>query len=360
VHSGDSTPAFNPRFYEESGVWHYEDGGVYGAVDFGELPDGGRTLNISEWSSEFRNKGHSVRALEWLRPQFAIICANGVGTNEDDIDGDGAWDVATHYWAHMMSKGLIDEMFDDNGATLVVSADGTISHAPKTVADVVPSLGAFDGAVCEGDYQRLAVLLQQHDAPADLLSAIFDDYDGTLHYRALERTMSMARHEHAQWAVQGFLECARLLRHHGAPAEHKHSPCGVAMVFLDSDWSPSAHKSDIATLMREYIESGLLDVNAPIPKHAVLEGLMPLACALKLRNPIALQVLLDAGAHISASLAGTGHTDIIDFAKSLGNTSAVTSVLVEHLMRTGLREAAEAGASNADAPAAPRRRQVGV
>lgn len=112
---------FKPRFYEEGGVWFYEDGRVLASVDFADIPadaGGGRALTISEWSSEHRNQGHSVAALTWLREQFRVITANGVGTLDD-----GVGDIATYYWAHMKRRGLVDVLLDDNGRELLVSKD---------------------------------------------------------------------------------------------------------------------------------------------------------------------------------------------------------------------------------------------
>ncbi len=110
---------FDPRFYQEGGVWFYADGFVLGAVD-GNLdltepePVHGRGLLISEWTSHQPSQGNAKRALEWLRGHFRTIVAQGVGV----VDEDGP-DISVLYWAHMKDLGLIDHMLDDNGNILV-------------------------------------------------------------------------------------------------------------------------------------------------------------------------------------------------------------------------------------------------
>ena len=119
------TIPFSPRFSENGGEHWYEDGRVHGAVDFSELEGGGRALLISEWSSSFLGRGHTVEALNWLRSQFSVITANGVGTIED-----GVGDISTYYWAHMKRCGLVNELIDDNGAYLDVGPDSVSVRAP--------------------------------------------------------------------------------------------------------------------------------------------------------------------------------------------------------------------------------------
>lgn len=117
-----SAPGFQPRLFEDGGVWFYEDGHVFGSVDIADMPGGGRSLLISEWSCDDRNQGHTTRALQWMRSQFQVIGATGVGSCDDD----GVWDIATNYWAHMHRKGLVDELFDDDCRRLEVEPDGTV------------------------------------------------------------------------------------------------------------------------------------------------------------------------------------------------------------------------------------------
>ena len=115
-------PEFNPHFYKNSSDWFYADGSVLGGVD-GDLnltdPEStsGRALLISEWSSFYPGQGNTKRALEWLRGHFKTIVANGVGVS----DANGS-DDSVLYWAHMKDLGLIDEMLDDEGNSLVLSS----------------------------------------------------------------------------------------------------------------------------------------------------------------------------------------------------------------------------------------------
>lgn len=99
---------FSPRIFNEGGDTFYEDGYILGAIDE-SMALGKRTVLISEWSSRIHGKGHSKRALRWLRSEgFAVIAANGVGLIED-----GVGDAATAYWLHMHSLGLVDVLLDD-------------------------------------------------------------------------------------------------------------------------------------------------------------------------------------------------------------------------------------------------------
>lgn len=111
----EGIPAFQPRVYEAPGVGEeYEDGRVFGAVETFTTPDGKKGIIIHEWSSSFPGHRHSAEALQWLRGQgYEHITANGVGLIED-----GVGDIATYYWMHMHSKGLVNELFDDNAGNI--------------------------------------------------------------------------------------------------------------------------------------------------------------------------------------------------------------------------------------------------
>ena len=107
-------PAFTPRIFDTPGMGRqYEDGRIIAAIETDEGASG-KSIVIHEWSSQFQGAGHTTQALRWFREQgFTTIVANGVGMIEDGIG-----DVATIYWQHMQSKGLVDELYDDEGALL--------------------------------------------------------------------------------------------------------------------------------------------------------------------------------------------------------------------------------------------------
>lgn len=127
-----STPPFAPQLIDEPGAGLvYQDGVVFGAVDVTPLATGGKALAIYEWSSHDPGKGHSERALRWLREQGCVtIEAYGVGTL-DLVDAQLVGDISMGYWAHMVRKGLIDTIYDDEGRELDVVADGVRLKAPK-------------------------------------------------------------------------------------------------------------------------------------------------------------------------------------------------------------------------------------
>lgn len=121
--------SFSPRIYEEHGSTFYDDGRVHGAVDV-SVHDGRRHLLISEWTSHVRDKGHSRAALQWLRPQFDVIAANGVGMVEGGIG-----DIATYYWAHMHETGLVDVLIDDEHVELEVLPGGAVRRRSTAELD---------------------------------------------------------------------------------------------------------------------------------------------------------------------------------------------------------------------------------
>lgn len=124
---------FTPWFQDlgEEGVI-YDDGRVRGQVELFKH-DGGLGVAILEWTSKHRNQGHTTEALRWMRTRNAVyIEARGVGT----LDAEGASlvpDIPTLYWAHMMKKGLVDRMFDDDGQELVINAAGEITYADASI-----------------------------------------------------------------------------------------------------------------------------------------------------------------------------------------------------------------------------------
>lgn len=127
--SAKAPDPFTPGFIGDTpNSLRYDDGSVHGAVSIADGPKG-RSLGIYEWSSRHPSQGDTVRALKWLRARgFEHIEAHGVGTL-DEFDGALVGDISTMYWAHMVGKGLVDQMFDDEGAELVVLEDGSIGFA---------------------------------------------------------------------------------------------------------------------------------------------------------------------------------------------------------------------------------------
>ncbi|MHD0644919.1 hypothetical protein ACYPKM_04785 [Pseudomonas aeruginosa] len=103
-------PVFEPRIYEKHGEIRYDDGRVTGGLLHGSPG----VLSIYEWSSFFKGKGHTVEALRWLRSQgYTTIVADGVG-----MIYDGEADPSVHYWEKMRSKGLVDELIDDESVKI--------------------------------------------------------------------------------------------------------------------------------------------------------------------------------------------------------------------------------------------------
>ena len=119
-------PRFDPVISGTGQDELYEDGRVFGAVETFE-GEHGKSLTIYEWFSDFRNQGHTIEALKWLRAQgFSEICARRVGTLEE-VDGTLIGDIATCYWAHLVNKGLVDRIFDDDHCEIAVAPDDSVS-----------------------------------------------------------------------------------------------------------------------------------------------------------------------------------------------------------------------------------------
>lgn len=109
-----SVATFAPKLESTSATGlSYADGCVFGEMETDVLPDGRTSLRIDEWLSEDPGKGHADRALRWLRERFDVIIAYGVGT----ID-EGVGDISTLYWQRQREKGLVEEIFLDDGTPL--------------------------------------------------------------------------------------------------------------------------------------------------------------------------------------------------------------------------------------------------
>lgn len=129
----EPTTPFKPTLVGVGGkLYQYDDGRIYGMLVVRDTP-AGPAVNITDWNAHhrYRAAGHSVTALRWLRERYVQIVAVSVGT----LDEDGVGDIATGYWAHMKCRGLLDELIDDNGQFLDVSADETVTLRPEEVAN---------------------------------------------------------------------------------------------------------------------------------------------------------------------------------------------------------------------------------
>lgn len=108
-----SIAPFEPKIYNERGYLFYGDGRVWGAVD--ELDWGG--LKISEWGCIFEGKGCTTMALAWIREQgYSFIVV------------DQIVERAAGYWRHLLAKGLVEELFDEDGVALGSEPD---NHVPS-------------------------------------------------------------------------------------------------------------------------------------------------------------------------------------------------------------------------------------
>lgn len=118
-------PVFNPTLAPIPGsdsAQHYDDGLVYGTVDTGLTDNGLRWIRIDEWNSEAPGLGNADRALRWLRERFDVVAANGIGSIED-----GVGDISTAYWQRQHEKGLVDELFLDDGSRLDMGGPGRLT-----------------------------------------------------------------------------------------------------------------------------------------------------------------------------------------------------------------------------------------
>lgn len=136
-----SLPPFQPRMLVNDDLdAFYDDGRIRAGVE-AMMPKkrtangsmGGGILTIYEWSSFFPGRGCTTQALEWFRGQgYDHIVAMGVGTIEE-LNGRMVGDSSTNYWLRMHSKGLVDELFDDDMQKIDVAKFGSAveeRHAP--------------------------------------------------------------------------------------------------------------------------------------------------------------------------------------------------------------------------------------
>lgn len=92
----------NPRIYQERGFFKYEDGLVHG-----ELEIAGTSLTICDWYSAQEGNGNTVKALTWIRDQ-----------GFEEIRVVDATTKAIPYWRHLLRKGLVNSVRDEQGNQL--------------------------------------------------------------------------------------------------------------------------------------------------------------------------------------------------------------------------------------------------
>ena len=246
-------------------------------------------------------------------------------------------------------------------------AAGAMRAKPLRVVDEDPQLRVHDrilNFVSGGMPHQLreAIALEPECAA---LYEVSEDLEGTPLFHAADRCVLMARSgEMMAPAAHNFIECARLLLPY--PCKSHLSTHGVATCFLDSDWSTSPAAPAVAELARDLIRVGAFDVSSPIPRHTEIEGLRPLAAAVRMGNPFMVTALLDSGcrlADIMEDFAGyaaeRGIADVIDLARSFAqpNSGAVAARITERLLQERLdADAGEPGLRTAP----PARRRMGV
>lgn len=195
-------------------------------------------------------------------------------------------------------------------------------------------------AVEDGDAHRLDRALERvtPEVRREVLGALWNDFDGTMHYHALTQTLLMANMDAgngkmAAWVMER-ATVVDYLRSIGAPCQTPDSENGVAAAFLNSDWNgrPSSHV--VERLMRDALKAKHFDPNGRIGNQTPIEGLLPLDAAFHMGNATATRVLLEYGADLMAPLARTEATDIVEYARSFGEPGSdeVAAVVAEFLM----------------------------
>lgn len=81
----------------------------------GKVGIDGDNLTIYEWRCYEEKNGHTTRALKSLRERFKQITISSIGAYQKDE----SW----KYWLHILSKGLVDILEDDQGNTVPFNSD---------------------------------------------------------------------------------------------------------------------------------------------------------------------------------------------------------------------------------------------
>ena len=105
---------------EGDSFFDYDDGHVQAVVQAHQ--DNGRGLAIYQWSSPDSGKGHSTKALEWLRERYEFISVHGIGESTED--------PSARFWIEQGNKGLVDQLFFDDG-TPGLAIEGKTTNRPK-------------------------------------------------------------------------------------------------------------------------------------------------------------------------------------------------------------------------------------
>lgn len=84
--------------------------GVTASFSVTRQADGSHVIVIEEWSSYNPGKGYTNQALQILKDRWpGIIIVKDCGWPGDPGN------TSINYWGHQLSKGLIDQAFDDEG-----------------------------------------------------------------------------------------------------------------------------------------------------------------------------------------------------------------------------------------------------
>ncbi len=96
-----------PEFTDSNGVW--------AAIDVSQKG----VCAVYEFTSENSGLGHAETALRHLQAAFGQIIVVGAGAIED-----GVLDTSLSFWLHMLSKGIVSEVCEDDGAARHTLVDG--------------------------------------------------------------------------------------------------------------------------------------------------------------------------------------------------------------------------------------------
>jgi hypothetical protein len=180
------------------------------------------------------------------------------------------------------------------------------------------------------------------------------------HYDCLQNFLFADGLEQAAW-----LPVLRKLREMKAPTDHSMGTAGALLGSLD--WSESEAECDV--VFRDYIAAGYVGVDDKMPGE--LEGMQDdiimnaglplLAYAIISRQPRMALTLIELGAptEFGPIYRGGPPRDAVDVASNYANPE-FHAAIVHAVMRRRVDNALSAPASNDDAPAAPRRRRLGV
>ncbi|MEJ6002789.1 hypothetical protein [Paucibacter soli] len=210
-----------------------------------------------------------------------------------------------------------------------------MEHGAFDAESIIAAASSLDPA-----RTRAAIARDPHSPE---LREIRNEFGGTVLFHLVNTAMIVGKSgfDADGTQVRTIIECAQALLAAGATCEATSIAHSAAQVFLDEQWFdyPAAH--ELEEMMVELIKAKQIDPNAVLGKTATpVSEMRLLSGALSMGNLPAFRSLLAAGADPLLALEGTGFSDPIAYANSIGKpgSSAAAGLLTERAMSAVLSQ----------------------